>query len=60
VKYARLGVRDPAMRDAFESLLGDLEKSFAAHRDRLAEDDRVDLEVEIEVLQDRLKQEGLG
>ena len=60
VKYARLGVRDPAMRDAFETLLGDLEKSFIAHRDRLAENDRVDLEVEIEVLQDRLKQEGLG
>lgn len=46
------------MRGEYEALLGDLETSFAKQRKSLLIDDRVDLEVEIEVLRDRLKQEG--
>jgi len=51
------GVADD-MRGEYEALLADLETSFAKQRKSLLIDDRVDLEVEIEVLRDRLKQEG--
>ncbi len=60
VKFANAkskGVADD-MRGEFEALLADLEASFAKQRKSLLIDDRVDLEVEIEVLRDRLKQEG--
>lgn len=55
--YAR--DRDADARGKYEALLGDLETSFAAHRVALLEDNRSDLDVEIEVLRDRLQQEGL-
>lgn len=45
-------------RAAYESLLGDLERSFAAQRENLLVEDRSDLDVEIEVLKERLQQEG--
>lgn len=51
--------RDPGARVAYEDLLGDLETSFGAQRTHLLEEDRSDLDVEIEVLRDRLKQDGL-
>jgi len=51
--------RDPKARVAYEALLGDLEKSFGAQRTHLLEDDRSDLDVEIEVLRERLQQDGL-
>jgi hypothetical protein len=60
VKYAALGVRDPAMRDAFAALLTHLETSFESQRARLIAEDRAELEVEIEVLSDRLAQDRLG
>ncbi len=55
--YARS--RNPQAREAYEALLGDLEKSFAAHRETLLVEDRTDLDVEIEVLRERLHQEGV-
>ena len=62
IKFADLYARnrDPAAREDYEALLSDLEQSFADHRDVLLLDDRSDLDVEIEVLRDRLKQEGVS
>jgi len=62
IKFADLYARnrDPAARVDYEALLSDLEQSFADHRDVLLLDDRSDLDVEIEVLRDRLKQEGVS
>jgi hypothetical protein len=51
--------RDQAAREKYEALLGDLEKSFTAHRAALLIEDRSDLDVEIEVLRERLHQDGL-
>ena len=51
--------RDARARAGYEALLGDLEKSFAAQRTHLLADDRSDLDVEIEVLRERLQQDGL-
>ena len=51
--------RDAAARKAYEDLLGDLEKSFTAQRTHLLEDNRSDLDIEIEVLRERLQQDGL-
>ena len=51
--------RDPEARKAYEDLLGDLEQSFTTQRTHLLEDDRSSLDIEIEVLRDRLKQDGL-
>lgn len=61
VKYATLQSRsrDVSAREGFEALIGDLETSFAAHRATLLEDNRSDLDVEIEVLRERLQQDGL-
>jgi hypothetical protein len=61
VKFADVWSRsqDDGARKAYEDLLGDLEQSFAAQRTHLLEDDRSSLDIEIEVLRDRLKQDGL-
>ena len=61
VKFANLYARtkDEKARDDFESLLTDLEDNFAARTDKLLLDDRSDLDVEIEVLRDRLKRDGI-
>jgi hypothetical protein len=56
--YARN--REPAARADYEALLSDLETSFTAQREVLLLDDRSDLDIEIEVLRDRLKQEGVS
>lgn len=61
IKFADLYARDrdaQARRD-YEALLSDLERSFDAQHKTLLLDDRSDLDVEISVLRDRLKQEGL-
>ncbi|SUZ30883.1 hypothetical protein ROE7235_00612 [Roseibaca ekhonensis] len=55
--YAR--GRDPQARDEYEALLDDLESQFALRREALLEDNRTDLEIEIEVLRERLDREGL-
>ncbi|MEM7236300.1 MAG: 5-bromo-4-chloroindolyl phosphate hydrolysis family protein [Pseudomonadota bacterium] len=54
--YARLG--DPKLRDDYLSLVSELENSFARGREMLLHDERTDLEVEIEVLRERLDQES--
>ncbi|MEO1459583.1 MAG: hypothetical protein AAFV49_18740, partial [Pseudomonadota bacterium] len=48
----------PALREDYLTLLSELEDSFMRGRDKMLADDKVDLEVEIEVLRDRLGQEG--
>jgi len=55
--YAR--GRDPEARAKYEALLGDLETSFTDHRDQLLLTDQTALDVEIEVLRDRLHLEGV-
>ena len=51
--------RDPEVRAEYEALLSDLETSFAQQREQLLLDDRTDLDVEIEVLRERLQREGV-
>lgn len=55
--YARS--RDPGARADYEALLSDLEANFAARTQQLLENDRSALDIEIEVLRDRLAREGL-
>lgn len=59
-KYAASAERlnDPAIREEFLSLLADLDASFGRGKALLTRDDRTDLEVEIEVLRERLDQES--
>jgi 5-bromo-4-chloroindolyl phosphate hydrolysis protein len=61
VKFAEIWgrSRDAEARTQYEALLGDLEASFTRHRTDLLADDRSDLDVEIEVLRERLQQDGL-
>ncbi len=51
--------RDAEARTKYEALLTDLEASFTTHRTQLLTDDRSDLDIEIEVLRERLQQDGL-
>jgi hypothetical protein len=61
VKFADLWgrSRDAEARTRYEALLGDLETSFGTHRAALLADNRSDLDIEIEVLRERLQQDGL-
>ncbi len=61
VKFADLWSRgrDSEARAQYEALLGDLETSFGTHRAALLADNRSDLDIEIEVLRERLQQDGL-
>ncbi|MCB2137255.1 MAG: 5-bromo-4-chloroindolyl phosphate hydrolysis family protein [Rhodobacteraceae bacterium] len=61
VKFADLWTRtrDPDARKAYEALLNDLEDNFARRTTALLADNRSDLDIEIEVLRDRLKREGV-
>ena len=61
VKFADIYARgrDAAARKDYETLLDDLEQNFAARTEKLLLDDHSDLTVEIEVLRDRLQQEGV-
>lgn len=61
VKFADLWsrARDTDARAQYEALLGDLEASFGTHRAALLADNRSDLDIEIEVLRERLQQDGL-
>jgi len=60
-KFAALhaATRDPAARADFATLLDDLETNFAAQTQKLLLDDKTDLDVEIEVLRERLQREGV-
>lgn len=51
--------RDPKVRADYEALLDDLERNFAARTRTLLEDNRTSLDVEIEVLRERLQREGI-
>lgn len=55
--YAR--TRDAKARGDFEALLDDLENKFAARTNAFLLDDKSDLDVEIEVLRERLQREGI-
>jgi hypothetical protein len=61
VKYAAAfeESRDPDVAARYGALVDDLSAQFARHRAALAEGDRTALEVEIDVLRDRLKLEGV-
>lgn len=61
VKFADLWARarDPAARAGYVALLDDLEANFAARTAALMQNDRADLDVEIEVLRERLGREGI-
>lgn len=61
VQFADLYARsknDEARAD-YEALLDDLEGSFAARTDKMLLDDKTSLDVEIDVLRDRLAREGI-
>ena len=51
--------RTPAARRRFEALLDDLEHDFAARNAALMEGDRAAFEIEVDVLRERLRREGL-
>ncbi|WP_081535939.1 5-bromo-4-chloroindolyl phosphate hydrolysis family protein [Rhodovulum sp. P5] len=51
--------RDASARADYVSLLDDLEQNFAARTRALMQDNRTDLDVEIEVLRERLQREGV-
>ncbi|MBM7066657.1 5-bromo-4-chloroindolyl phosphate hydrolysis family protein [Actibacterium sp. 188UL27-1] len=61
VKFVDLYTRngDQQARADYEALLDDLEQNFAARTEKLLLDDRSDLDIEIEVLRDRLQREGV-
>lgn len=61
IKFADLYSKNRSVdvREDYVALINDLEISFNAHREVLLLDDRQDLDIEIEVLRDRLHQEGL-
>jgi len=61
VKFADLysRTRDAQARADYEALLTDLEGNFAAKTKNLLLDDRSDLDVEIEVLRERLQRDGI-
>lgn len=61
VRFADLyaQTRDAKARTDYEALLADLETTFAAQTRELIENGRENLDIEIEVLRDRLAREGL-
>ncbi|MDU8945170.1 5-bromo-4-chloroindolyl phosphate hydrolysis family protein [Ovoidimarina sediminis] len=60
-KFAEIWSRKPdeEARARFEGLLDDLERSFAAKTGRMLLDDRTDLDIEIDVLRERLERDGI-
>ncbi len=61
IKFADINARAPdsAARDSYLNLLTDLEQNFTAKTAKLLENNQDDLEIEIEVLRDRLGREGI-
>ena len=51
--------RDADARASYEALLVDLEQNFAARTEKMLLDDRSDMDIEINVLRDRLQREGV-
>lgn len=60
-KFVEIHMRDPggSARTDYEALLDDLEANFAARTRQFLNDNRTDLDVEIEVLRERLAREGV-
>lgn len=56
--YAR--TQDSGARDDYDALLNDLEQNFAARTSKMLLDDRADLDIEIEVLRERLQRDGVA
>ncbi|MBE0412493.1 5-bromo-4-chloroindolyl phosphate hydrolysis family protein [Yoonia sp.] len=52
--------KDPEARTKYEALLDDLEQNFAARTEKMLLDDRSDMDIEINVLRDRLQREGVS
>lgn len=48
------------VRASYEALLDDLEQNFAARTEKMLLDDRSDMDIEINVLRDRLQREGVS
>ena len=61
VKFAKLygQSHDPSVRADYTALLDDLEANFTAKNQKLLSDSRTDLDIEIDVLRDRLQREGI-
>ena len=61
VKFADLYARnhDAQARTDYTALLDDLEQNFAARTRKMLQNDRSDLTIEIDVLRDRLRREGV-
>ncbi|MGJ8621594.1 MAG: 5-bromo-4-chloroindolyl phosphate hydrolysis family protein [Yoonia sp.] len=61
VKFVDLYKRkhDAEARAKYEALLVDLEQNFAARTEKMLLDDRSDMDIEINVLRDRLQREGV-
>ncbi len=51
--------RDPAARASYEALLSDLEANFKAQTQALLSNDKTKLDIQIDVLRERLSQEGV-
>ncbi|MEL6683430.1 MAG: 5-bromo-4-chloroindolyl phosphate hydrolysis family protein, partial [Pseudomonadota bacterium] len=62
IKFADLYARnkDADARANYEALLDDLEQNFAARTEKMMLDDRSDMDIEINVLRDRLQREGVS
>jgi hypothetical protein len=60
-KFADIYARnaDTNARAEYEALLDDLELNFAAKTEKMLSDDRTDLDIEIDVLRDRLQRENI-
>jgi hypothetical protein len=62
VKFVEITRRGPdaAARAKYEGLLTDLEQNFAARTEKMLVDDHADMDIEINVLRDRLQREGVS
>ncbi|WP_341368736.1 5-bromo-4-chloroindolyl phosphate hydrolysis family protein [Yoonia sp. BS5-3] len=62
VKFVDLYGRNKAedARSSYEALLDDLEQNFASKTEKMLLDDRSDMDIEINVLRDRLQREGVS
>ncbi len=62
VKFVDLYARnnDADARESYAALLDDLEDNFASKTDKMLLDDRSDMDIEINVLRDRLQREGVS
>ena len=62
IKFVDLYARDKDTdaRGKYEALLDDLEQNFASKTEKMLLDDRSDMDIEINVLRDRLQREGVS